>query len=115
MSNRLIQLGRIPLIPDPQVALKASEAFSVSSEQTKRVQILGTAYLELLLAIRKTFGGFANALEKAMRVRSLSGMSNQSLADIGIRRDQLAQIYRGQGFDGIIGQEQSEMSQHNER
>ena len=99
MSNRLIQIGRVPLIPDPRVALQASRAFSASRDQTERVIELGVSYFNLLSSIRNGIRNFTKILERAMQIRSLSTMSDQSLADIGVRRDQLPQLYRENGVD----------------
>ena len=103
MPNRLIQIGRVPLIPDPLVALKASEAFSASRDQTTRVIELGISFCTLLSSIRHGIRNFSNILERAMQIRSLSTMSDQSLADIGVRGDQLPQFYNGNGVNGMIG------------
>ena len=45
MSNRLIQIGRVPMIPDPYVAIRAGQIFSSSRAQTERVLELGEAYV----------------------------------------------------------------------
>ena len=115
MSNRLIQIGRIPLIPDPYVAIKASEAFSISRAQTERVVAMGTAYFSVLLAIRNGISQFVARLERALQIRNLSAMTDQSLADIGVRRDQLPQFYDGSGFDNMTGKRPSVESSDSER
>ena len=89
MSNRLIQIGRVPLIPDPYVAIRASQAFSFSRSQTERVTELGTDSFGLLSAIRNGIRWFGDFLERAIKIRYLSTMTGKSLADIGIRSDQL--------------------------
>ncbi len=103
MSNRLIQIGRVPLIPDPSVAIKASQAYSFSQAQTERVTELGTAYFSLLSIIRSGIRGFVDMLERAIQIRNLSTMTDASLADIGLRRDQLPQLYNKSGFDDMMG------------
>lgn len=103
MSNRLTQIGRVPLIPDPDVAVKASELFSISQAQTKQVVELGRAFGDLLASMRNGVQQFTDLLERATQIRNLSTMSNKSLADIGIRRDQLAQLYTERSFDNIVG------------
>ena len=107
MSNRLIQIGRVPLIPDPSVAIKASQAFSFNQAQTERVLELGTAYFSLLSIIRSGMRGFVDTLERAIQIRNLSTMTDESLADIGLRRDQLPQLYDGSRFDDIVGRRRS--------
>lgn len=103
MSNRLIQIGRVPLIPDPYVALKASEAFSLSRAQTEQVIALGAAYLRIPSFIRNTIRRCADRLERAIQIRNLSMMNDTSLADIGVRREQLPQLYNASKFDQIVG------------
>ncbi len=107
MSNRLIQIGRVPLIPDPYVAIKASQAFSFSQAQTERVIELGTDCFGLLSTIRNGIRGFADLLDRAIQIRNLSTMTDESLADIGLRRDQLPQLYGGSDFADKVGQNRS--------
>ncbi len=115
MSNRLIQIGRVPLIPDPSVAVKASQAFSFSEAQTERVIELGTSYSSLLSIIRNGIRGFVDTLERAIHIRNLSTMTDKNLADIGLRRDQLPQLYDGSGFDDIVGRRRSVWLSDSER
>ena len=115
MSNRLIQIGRVPLIPDPDVAIKASQAFSASRAQTERVVELGADCFSLLSTIRNGIRGFANMIEKAIQIRNLSTMNDKYLADIGIRRDQLPQLYKASGVDDIVGRRGSVWSGDGER
>jgi len=115
VSNRLIQLGRVPLIPDPGVAIKASQAFSLSQVRTERVVELGTAFSSLLSIIGNGIRRLADMVERAIQVRDLSMMTDKSLADIGIRRDQLPRFYDGSGFDGKVGQRRSVWLNDNER
>ena len=60
MSSHLIQINRVPLIPDPRVALKASQAFSASRDQTERVLELGVSYFNLLSSIQHGIRNFTN-------------------------------------------------------
>ena len=103
MSNRLIQIGRVPLIPDPDIAIKASQVFSNTQAQMNQVIELGNAYLGLWSNLRNSFRRFSELLDRASEVRNLSTMSDKSLADIGIRRDQLPQLYRDANFGDIAG------------
>lgn len=95
MSNRLLQVGRIPLIPDPYVALKASQALSYSQVQTDRVMALGQAYFRPLARLGKAIRRYADSLERTLQIRNLATLNDASLADIGFRRDQLPQLYYG--------------------
>lgn len=115
MSNRLIQIGRVPLIPDPDIAIKASQVFSNSQSQMEQVIRLGHAYLGLWSHLRNSFRRFFDLLDRATEVRNLSTMSDQSLADIGIRRDQLPQLYHQANFGDIVGQRVSPRSNDGER
>ena len=115
MSNRLIQIGRVPLIPDPYVAIKAGQAFSFSQAQTDRVIALGTAYFGLLSLLLNGIRGTADMLERAVQIRNLSTMTDASLADIGIRRDQLPQLFDGSRFDDIMGLRRSAWLSDSER
>lgn len=115
MSNRLIQIGRVPLIPDPQVALKASQAFSVSRDRTERVLELGAAYLSLWSTIRDGLGRFTKTVERAIQNRSLSTMDDKGLADIGVRRDQLPQYYDGDIIDTLGDKQRPTWLHNNER
>jgi uncharacterized protein YjiS (DUF1127 family) len=107
VSNRLIQIGRVPLIPDPDVALKASQAFSVNEAQTARVTHLGEVCFGFWSIIRNGIQGFADMLETAIQIRDLSTMSDKSLADIGLRRDQLPQLFNKSEVDGLMGHRRS--------
>ena len=107
MSNRLGQNGRIPLIADPNVAVKASQILYLSKFQTEQVVDLGRAYGGLLSKLRQGIRGFGDLLERAIQIRNLSTMSDKALADIGVRRDQLPHLYYGSGFDDIVGQRPS--------
>lgn len=93
MSNRLIQLGRVPLIPDPLVAIQASSAFSQSQAQTEQVQALGRAFRDMPGDIWNVVTGFASAIDQAIRIRMLSSMNDRALSDIGLRRDQLPMLF----------------------
>lgn len=115
MSNRLIQIGRVPLIPDPQVALKASQVFSANRDRTERVLELGTAYLNLLSTIRDGVLGFTKTVERAIQIRSLSTMDDKALADIGVRRDQLPRYYEGNSIDALVRKQSSAWLRNNER
>jgi uncharacterized protein YjiS (DUF1127 family) len=115
VSNRLIQIGRVPLIPDPDVAIKASQVFSSSRAQTQQVVELGRAYGGLLANVRNGIRRFGDMLERAIQIRNLSTMSDKALADIGVRRDQLSQLYVGSGFDDIVGQRPSASFNDRER
>jgi len=57
VSNRLIQIGRVPLIPDPYVAIKGSQAFSFSRAQTERVTELRTNVLAFCQPSETVFAG----------------------------------------------------------
>ena len=102
MSSRLIRIGCVPPIPDPYVAIKASQAFFFSQAQTERVTEQGTDFFSLLSAIRNGIRRFGDLLERVIKIRYLSTMTDKSLADIGIRRDQLPQLYAGSRFDDIV-------------
>ena len=115
MSDRLIQIGRVPLIPDPYVAIKASQAFSTSRPQAERVIELGRAVSGLLSAIRNCARGFTDLLQRAIQIRNLSTMTDKSLSDIGLRRDQLSQFYAGNGPDTFVSQRRPAWTGDNER
>ena len=115
MSNRLIQIGRVPLIPDPDVAVKASQAFSFNQAQTERVALLGKDCFSLWSSLRNGIRRFGDLLGRAIQIRNLSTMSDKSLADIGIRRDQLPQLYIGGGVDDLVGSQRSVRSSDSER
>jgi len=115
VSNRLIQLGRVPLIPDPEIAIKAGQAFSLSLAQTERVVEMGRAFFSLLSSIGNGIRGFADMIERAIQVRDLSVMTDKSLADIGMRRDQLPMLYNGSDFDDRVGRRRSAWLSDGER
>lgn len=103
MSNRLLQVGRIPLIPDPHVALKASQALSGNQAQTERAVTVGRAFFEPLKLVGAVLHRFGNGLERALRIRNMATMNDAALADIGVRRDQLPQIFYGPAVDAKPG------------
>ena len=115
MSNRLTQIGRVPLIPDPRVAIRASQAFSACRDRTEKVRNLGAAYLNLLSTIRDSLRAFTKTVERAIQIRTLSTMDDKALADIGVRRDQLPQYYVGNSFDTLDSQQRSAWSRNDER
>ena len=104
MSDRLIQVGRVPLIPDPYIAIQARQAFSTSRAQTERVVELGRTVYGLLSGIRNCARGFTDLLQRAIQIRNLSTMTDKSLSDIGIRREELSQFYVGNGSDTLFRQ-----------
>lgn len=93
MSNRLIQIGRVPLMPDPLVAVQASNAFASSKEQTDQVFALGRAFRQMPQDIWNAIRGCAQAMEDAIRIRGLSSMNDRALSDIGLRRDQIPMLF----------------------
>jgi len=115
VSNRLVEIGRVPLIPDPYTALRASQVFSSTREQAEKALALGTAFGGLLSGIRDGVRRFADGLERAMRIRDLSMMTDKSLADIGLRRDQLPQLYHASNFDAGPGRRPSARLNDSER
>ncbi len=102
MSNRLIEIGRIPLIPDPHVAVKASLVFSQNRAQTNQVMELGKSFVELPLALWKAIRSYKKILDSAMHMRDLCSMNDRALADIGIRRDQIPELYRQTKDNGVV-------------
>ena len=102
MANRLIQIGRVPLIPYPYVAIKGGQVFSFSQAQTERGTELRRGFFGLLSAIQNGIRRISDLLERAIKIRYLSTMTKKTLSDIGIRRDQLPQIYGGSEFDDIV-------------
>ena len=93
MSNRLIQTGRVPLMPDPMVAIQENSAFASSKEQTNQVLALGRAFRQLPWDVWNAIRGCARAMDVAVRIRSLSSMNDRALSDIGIRRDQIPMLF----------------------
>lgn len=57
MSNRLIQIGRVPLIPYPYVAIKGSQVFSFSQAQTERGTELRRGFSAFCQPSEKVFAG----------------------------------------------------------
>mgnify|MGYP001292226180 CR=1 FL=1 len=99
MSNRLLHIGRVPLIPDPQTAIQASSAFAASQEQTDQVFALGRAFRALPRDIWNMVHNISRSLNEAMRMRDLSSMNDQALADIGLRRDQISMLFANRPRD----------------
>ena len=103
MSNRLLQIGRVPLIPDPDVAVKASQQFAISQTQTELVLDLGRAFGGLLSKTQNGVRTFLDLLERANQIQSLYTMSDKALADIGFRRDQLPRLFVERRSDDVAG------------
>jgi uncharacterized protein YjiS (DUF1127 family) len=97
VSNRLIQLGRVPLIPDPLVALQASSAFSNSQSQTNQVIAIGQSISGLWHAIT----GCAKAIDNALQIRRISSMDDRLLSDMGLRRDQIPGLFIDRRVDHL--------------
>lgn len=93
MSNRLCGAGRIPLMPEPLLAAGAGTLLSESRLQSMQVSALGRAFFELPAALWNLVHRLGNAIENASRLRDVACMSDHLLRDIGIRRDQLPQLF----------------------
>ena len=93
MSNRLLHEGRVPLVPDPGMAIQTSSAFAASQEQTDQVRALGRAFRALPKDILSAINGIAQLMHDAIRIRNISTMSDRELADIGLRRDQISTLF----------------------
>jgi uncharacterized protein YjiS (DUF1127 family) len=101
VSNRLLQIGRVPLMPDPQVALQASSLFESSKQQTDQVFALGRAFRQLPGDIWRVFQSCAQSVHNATRIRTLSSMNDRALSDIGLRRDQIPMLFVDQRSDRL--------------
>lgn len=103
MSNRLIQTGRVPLMPDPMVAIQRNSAFASSKEQTNQVLALGRAFRALPMDIWNAVMGVAQSMHDAIRIRNISSMNDRELADIGLRRDQISMLFVDRRRDQLDG------------
>lgn len=93
MSNRLTDAGRIPLIPEPLLAANAGSVFSKTRAMSEKVTALGRAFFELPTMLWNLVRQVPRSIDAAMQLRDLASMSDHRLADMGIRRDQLPQLY----------------------
>lgn len=93
MSNRLADAGRIPLMPEPLLAARAGTRFRESRLQSMQVSALGRAFFELPAALWNLVRSLGKTIENAMRLRDVACMSDHLLRDVGIRRDQLPQLF----------------------
>jgi len=103
VSNRLNEIGRVPLMPDPLVALQTSNAISLSQNQTEQVLALGRAFRDMPKDIWNAVSGCAKAIEEATRIRDLASMEDSMLSDIGLRRDQVPHLFVNHGVDRFSG------------
>lgn len=103
MSNRLSHMDRLPLIPDPLVAIQASSAVSLSQSQTEQVFALGRAFRQMPMDIWHALSNCARVIEEATRIRDISSMDDGMLSDIGLRRDQVPQLFVSRGLDRLDG------------
>lgn len=101
MSNRLNEIGRVPLMPDPLVALQTSSAFSLSQDQTEQVMALGRAFRDMPKDIWSAISGCAKIIEEATRIRDIAAMEDSMLSDIGLRRDQIPHLFVNHGVDRL--------------
>ena len=99
MSNRLADAGRLPLLPEPMPAARAGAVFSETRLQSDRVFELGRAFFELPADIWNVVRHVRKSIESAISLRDVARMNDHLLADIGIRRDQLPQLF----LEGRLG------------
>ena len=93
MSNRLTDAGRLPLVLEPLLAAQAGSVFSETQALSIQVSELGRAFFELPGMFWNLVRQVTESIETAMRLRNLAGMSDHMLSDMGIRRDQLPQLF----------------------
>lgn len=107
MSNRLCGAGRIPLMPEPLLAARAGTIFSESRLQSLQVSALGRAFFELPATLWNLVHSLGKTIENAVRLRDVACMSDHLLRDIGIRRDQLPQLFIEGRLADIAGDRRS--------
>lgn len=86
MSNRLDNTFRIPLIPDPDLALRAGMAFTLSRAHAERVISFGRATAESFSVFGEVLEDLGRAIEQARRAQTLSALSDKELARRGLSR-----------------------------
>lgn len=103
MSNRLEATGALPLIMDPIQAMKLGQTVSATRRQMEQTVALGEAFMALFRDIAGLFSWIGRSVDHAQEMRALSEMSNRQLADIGIRRDQIAKLCAQSRLDEGLG------------
>jgi hypothetical protein len=93
VSNRLLEIGRIPLIPDPAVAVRAGAVFAEALARADRVIRYKNAFFEPPARLWNALRRFGEMLERATYMRDLSVMGDRELEMRGVRRDQIGDLF----------------------
>ena len=95
MSNRLIEIGHIPLIPDPIAALKASAALNEAIDQTKRIAQYMSDFFAPSTQLVRVLRRFGDMLDRATYLRDLSVMDDRELQLRGVERHRIRDLLFG--------------------
>ena len=69
MSNRLAEADRLPLITDPELAMRAGEFFIESRARSLQAAYLGHAYRDLFACIPRAFRWLERTINEAETLR----------------------------------------------
>jgi hypothetical protein len=93
MANRIINVGRIPLIPNPLAALKASAAVSEAIEQTDRAVEYKKGFFAPPAGILAALRRYGAMLDRATYMRDLFIMDDRELEQHGVRREEIPNLF----------------------
>lgn len=103
MSNRLESASPLPLIMDPLQAMKLGQSINNAQRQTEQTIELGSAFMELIRDVTGLFSWIGRSINNAVEMRNLYDLSDRQLADIGLSRHQIPQLWAqgqlGRPFD----------------
>jgi hypothetical protein len=93
MSNRLLVIGRIPLIPDPEMAMRAGALFADAIALTDRAIQYKNGFFAPTTTLMSALRRFRQIVERAVYLRDLSVMCDRELAIRGVRRDGIRDLF----------------------
>ncbi len=93
MSNRLIQIGRLPLIPDPYAALKASAILSETVELTNNAIAYKDVFFAPSTLLLEALRRYNALLDRATYLRDLWVLDDETLESRGIKRDRIPELF----------------------
>ena len=102
MSNRLIEIGRIPLIPDPAAAVKAGALFAECQGRTDRVVQYKNDFFEPPTKLWAALRRWGQALDQANYMQGLSVMGDRALAIQGVQRDKIYELFFQKNADDFV-------------
>lgn len=99
MSLVLNRTTSYPVMPEFAISSRLGAMLFQSRAQTEQTLALGEAFFSVFRSMRNGLRRFDASVTEARAMRDLVGLSDQILADIGIKRSQIPDIIAKGGLD----------------